>query len=93
LLIFKLKVHNGTNKRFDPGAFQVNVSYGTERRISYRVFYGHAFDRTLTEEILAGHVGTELLGYVVPTSGLSDVVVSVTPDYDYKPLSWGGRVS
>jgi hypothetical protein len=84
MAIFQFKLNNGTSKIFDATLFTVNVTYGASGKTAEQVFdSGRHVGDGFAQKLLPGRVAVADYAFSIPTSGMSDVVVQVDPDFNH----------
>jgi hypothetical protein len=94
LAIFRFRLKNGTNRVFDPTLFTATVSYGRSGRNAEQAFdSAQDIGEGFAQKLLPGRTAVADYAYLVPRSGMSDVVVQVEPDLDHDEVFYQDSIT
>jgi hypothetical protein len=95
VLVFTVRLTNGSSDRFDASDLTADASYGADGDVASEVFDSEkgldgGFDGPST--ITPGHRKSVKLGFVVAKKHWKDVTLEVTPGFDYSSAVFQGSV-
>lgn len=93
LYMFDVTVTNGTAALYDPSLMNLSVVYGADGAQAAEVFdTAQGLGSPFSGKIIPGKAQTVRMGFAIPATGLSDVTVTLTPDYSHNDAIFTGAL-
>jgi len=91
VVVATVKITNGTNSTLDLSAVQVDIKAGADGNSTEAVYdSANGLGGGFTGSVAAGRNATARFGFDVAPADATDLVVEVTPSFDYKPALFQG---
>lgn len=91
LYMFDVTLSNGTSDLYDPTMLTISTVYGSSGTQASEVFdSAQNLGTPFSGKILPGKAQTVRMAFAIPPEGLSDVTMTVTPDFSRKDAIFTG---